>query len=110
MTDEAQPADKQRKVSVPSTVHRALTAFVKAHHMPTKAVLQPIGQAGVRITLVGADGILGDQVVTDLATAHAAVEAVEGIEAVEEWDRELVSTATPAPGHAKKMAGWVART
>ncbi|SKX55222.1 Uncharacterised protein [Mycobacteroides abscessus subsp. massiliense] len=48
--------------------------------------------------------------VTDLATAHAAVEAVEGIEAVEEWDRELVSTATPAPGHAKKMAGWVART
>ncbi|BAX98021.1 hypothetical protein MSTE_02712 [Mycobacteroides stephanolepidis] len=110
MTDEAQSADKQRKVSVPSTVHRALTAFVKAHHMPTKAVLQPIGQAGVRITLVGADGILGDQVVADLATAHAAVEAVEGIEAVEEWDRELVSTATPAPGHAKKMAGWVART
>ncbi|MFD6199046.1 hypothetical protein [Mycobacteroides salmoniphilum] len=110
MTDEAQPAEKQRKVSVSPSVHRALTAFVKAHHMPTKAVLQPVGQAGVRITLVGADGILGDQVVADLATAHAAVAAVEGIEPVEEWDRELVSTANPAPGHAKKMAGWVART
>ncbi|MGH3955977.1 hypothetical protein [Mycobacteroides salmoniphilum] len=110
MTDEAQPAEKQRKVSVSPSVHRALTAFVKAHHMPTKAVLQPVGQAGVRITLVGADGILGDQVVADLETAHAAVAAVEGIEPVEEWDRELVSTANPAPGHAKKMAGWVART
>lgn len=97
-------------MSVPSTVHRALTAFVKAHHMPTKAVLQPVGEAGVRITLVGADGILGDQVVADLATAHAAVAAVEGIEIAEGWDRELVSTVNPAPGHAKKMAGWVART
>ncbi|OHT88241.1 hypothetical protein [Mycobacteroides saopaulense] len=110
MTDEAQPADQQRKVSAPSSVHRALTAFVKAHHMPTKAVLQTVGQAGVRITLIGADGVLGDQVVDDLATAQAAVAAVEGIEVAPEWDRELVSTANPAPGHAKKMAGWVART
>ncbi|EUA48141.1 hypothetical protein I543_2946 [Mycobacteroides abscessus 21] len=91
-------------------MHRALTAFVKAHHMPTKAVLQPVGETGVRITLVGADGILGDQVVADLATARAAVAAVEGIEVAEGWDRELVSAATPAPGHVKKMAGWVART
>ncbi|AKP58567.1 hypothetical protein [Mycobacteroides abscessus] len=103
MSDEAKP-------TVPSTVHRALTAFVKAHHMPTKAVLQPVGETGVRITLVGADGVLGDQVVADLATARAAVAAVEGIEVAEGWDRELVSTATPAPGHVKKMAGWVART
>ncbi|AMT71374.1 hypothetical protein [Mycobacteroides immunogenum] len=103
MSEDAKP-------TVPSTVHRALTAFVKAHHMPTKAVLQPVGEAGVRITLVGADGILGDQVVADLETAHAAVAAVEGIEVAEGWDRELVSTANPAPGHAKKMAGWVART
>lgn len=78
--------------------------------MPTKAVLEPLGQAGVRITLVGADGVLGDQVVADMATARAAVAAVEGIEAVDEWDRDLVSAANPAPGHWKKMAGWVART
>lgn len=100
----------QAKPSVPHTVHSALTEFVKAHHMPTKAVLQPVGEAGVRITLVGADGILGDQVVADMATARAAVANVEGIEPVDEWTRELVSAAKPAPGHVKKMAGWVART
>jgi hypothetical protein len=82
--------------------------FVAAHGGSATAVLQPIGRVGVRITLVGSDGILGDRVVGDLATAKAVVEAVPGLSETEHWDRELTSVVTPAPGHWAKMAGWVA--
>ena len=71
------------------------------------AVIQPVGLAGVRITLVGADGILGDQVVEDLATANAVVASFDNV-TVAEWERELTSIVTPKDGHFKKMAGWVA--
>ena len=73
------------------------------------AVLQPIGRVGVRITLVGEDGVLGDRVVDDLATANAVVDSVEGLTATSEWDRALTSIVTPQQGHWKKMAGWVAK-
>ncbi|MCM6776700.1 hypothetical protein NDR87_22550 [Nocardia sp. CDC159] len=91
-----------------SAVITSVRKFVAAHGGSATAVLQPIGRIGVRITLVGADGVLGDRVVDDLATAKAVVEAVEGVTETEHWDRDTSAAANPARGHWAKMAGWVA--
>ncbi len=66
-----------------------------------------MGRAGVRITLVGADGILGDEVVDNVAIANAIVASIDEL-TVSEWDRALTSVVTPRKGHFAKMAGWVA--
>ncbi|MDG3015928.1 hypothetical protein [Speluncibacter jeojiensis] len=95
--------------SAPRKVVASVKEFVSAHGGSARAVLQPIGRAGVRITLVGSDGVLGDEVVADLPTARA-VAAAAGVDVADGWDRELISSATPAPGHARKMAGWVANS
>ncbi|TLF76461.1 hypothetical protein [Nocardia cyriacigeorgica] len=94
---------------VPSSVVDSVKKFVAEHGGSATAVLQPIGRMGVRVTLVGSDGILGDRVVADLATAKALVERVDGLSETDEWDRELTSIVTPRTGHWAKMAGWVAR-
>ncbi len=62
----------------------------------------------MRITVVAEDGVLGDRVVADLPTAYAVVEALPNV-TVSGWEREVASIATPAQGHWKKMAGWVAK-
>ena len=85
----------------------SIESFVGEHGGSAKAVLQPMGRAGVRITLVGDDGVLGDRVAPDLATANAVVASLDSVETAE-WDRELTSAATPRRGHYAKMAGWVA--
>ncbi|NUS42860.1 MAG: hypothetical protein HOQ24_04100 [Mycobacteriaceae bacterium] len=95
--------------SVPRSLTDSVGSFVAAHGGSATAVLQPVGAAGVRVTLVGADGVLGDRVVADMAVAKALVATVEGLTGTEEWSRELVSAATPERGHWAKMAGWVAR-
>ena len=51
---------------LPKSTVNAITKFVAEHGGTASAVIQPVGLAGVRITLVGADGILGDQVVERL--------------------------------------------
>ena len=95
-------------VSIPRDVVSSIEKFVSREGGSAKAVLQPIGAAGVRITLVGEQGgILGDRVVADLATATAVVEAVAGVE-IAEWDRDLTSSTNVEPAHYRKMAGWVA--
>ncbi|HLS78941.1 MAG TPA: hypothetical protein VK083_19355 [Nocardia sp.] len=104
MSVETAPA----RVEVPSSVVNSVKGFVAAHGGSATAVLQPIGRVGVRVTLVGADGVLGDRVVADLPTAHKLVEIVDGLTASEEWERELTSVVTPRKGHWAKMAGWVA--
>ncbi|KNA93214.1 MULTISPECIES: hypothetical protein [Gordonia] len=97
-------------VKAPAEVVASIKKFVAGEGGAAKAVLQPIGTAGVRITLVGeSDGYLGDRVVDDIATAHAVVDAVPGLE-IGEWDRELTSKATVSPEHYRKMAGWVAHS
>lgn len=94
--------------TAPADVVSAVRRFVAAEGGSAKAVIQPIGAAGVRLTLVGADGgLLGDRVVDSVATAQAVVDAVEGLETAE-WDRDLTSTANVRPSHWRKMAGWVA--
>lgn len=95
-------------VRAPKAIVDSVRTFVSAHGGSAEAVLQPVGRRGVRITLVGADGVLGDRMVADTATAQAVVEAVDGLTAAEGWERELVSRTTPAAGHWAKMAGWVA--
>lgn len=111
-TPDTQAADTEvagpRPVTAPTSVVRSIEKFVAAEGGSAKAVVQPIGAAGVRITLVGGDGgILGDRVVADTATAHAVVDAVTGLEEAE-WDRELTSETTVSPAHYRAMAGWVA--
>ena len=93
--------------TAPADVVASIRKFISAEGGSAKAVIQPIGAAGVRITLVGENGILGDRVVDSVATANAAVAAVEGLETAE-WDRELTSSANVRPSHWRKMAGWVA--
>lgn len=91
----------------PAKLVESISSFVSAHGGSATVVLQPMGRAGVRMTLVGADGILGDRVAADLATAHHVVDALDTLE-IGEWDRELTSRVTPRKGHFQQMAGWVA--
>jgi hypothetical protein len=104
--DEASGTSTQ--VEVPAGALSAVKAFIAEHGGTGNVVIQPIGRAGTRVTLVGADGVLGDQVVASNEIAHALVEAAGNL-TESEWDRELVSAVNPAPGHYEKMAGWVAR-
>ncbi|KAA0023565.1 hypothetical protein [Antrihabitans cavernicola] len=110
MTTDAQSTDdvKAPAVKLPSGVVKSLTKFLSDHGESASAVLQPVGRMGVRITLVGADGVLGDEMVKDLDTARAVVDHFSAI-TVSEWTRELTSVVTPRAGHVKKMAGWVAQ-
>ena len=96
-------------VTAPADVVSAVRRFVAAEGGSAKAFCQrAVGDAGVRITLVGgSNGLLGDRVVRDMATAEAVIDAVDGLEKAE-WDRDLTSSATVAPSHWRKMAGWVA--
>ncbi|RJO68293.1 hypothetical protein D5S18_33260 [Nocardia panacis] len=104
MSASVAPAPPQ----LPGSVIDSVKGFVAEHGGAATAVLQPIGRAGVRVTLVGSDGILGDRVVVDLAAARRLVEIVDGLTEADEWDRELTSIVTPRRGHWAKMAGWVA--
>ncbi|MGW4093041.1 hypothetical protein [Nocardia sp. NPDC004750] len=87
----------------------SVKGFVADHGPSATAVLQRIGRAGVRVTLVGSDGVLGDRVVPDLETAKELVATIDGLTEADEWDRELTSIVTPRKGHWAKMAGWVAK-
>ncbi|MGB3769847.1 MAG: hypothetical protein WBF79_12675 [Rhodococcus sp. (in: high G+C Gram-positive bacteria)] len=91
----------------PSKLVSSIESFVSDHGGSATAVVQPMGRAGVRITLVGEDGILGDRVAANLPTAYAVIDALDSV-TVGEWDRELTSVVTPRKGHFKQMAGWVA--
>ncbi|UFS97562.1 hypothetical protein [Nocardia huaxiensis] len=104
MSATAAPASVKLSPSVVDSVK----GFVADHGGSATAVLQQIGRIGVRVTLVGADGVLGDRVVDDMESAKALVETVNGLTEADEWDRELISKVTPAKGHWAKMAGWVA--
>ncbi len=87
----------------------SVKGFVADHGGSAVAVLQPLGRLGVRVTLVGADGVLGDRVVADLGTAQELVAMIDGLDEADEWDRELTARVTPRAGHWAAMAGWVAK-
>ncbi|MFD4675891.1 hypothetical protein ACFWNN_39630 [Lentzea sp. NPDC058450] len=88
------------------TTQKRIAEFVKAHGKPdtaVRAVIEPIGRAGARIVLVGADGAMGDVMTKDVESATAAVEAAAGVEAAE-WDRETTAATKIGPAHRRKMA------
>lgn len=88
------------------TIQKRIAEFVKAHGKPdtaVRAVVEPIGRAGARIVLVGADGALGDVMAADVETATKAVEAADGVEQAE-WDRETTAATRIGPAHRRKMA------
>lgn len=95
-------------VTAPAEVVSSIRKYVAREGGSAKAVLQPVGGAGVRITLVGGDdGVLGDRMVDSLAVAKAVVAEVEGLETAE-WDRDLTSRTEITPAHWRKMAGAAA--
>ncbi|MGV8873349.1 MAG: hypothetical protein ACOH2Q_12550 [Rhodococcus sp. (in: high G+C Gram-positive bacteria)] len=109
MATEIDSADSERTElgDVPKSTLAAVKSFLADHGNSAQVVIQPVGRAGTRLTMVGADGVLGDQVVPSNAVARAIVDGLDELTEAE-WDRELVSSVNPAPGHYEKMAGWVA--
>lgn len=105
MSAHAAPAP----VKLSGSLVESVKGFVTDHGGAATAILQPIGRVGIRVTLVGADGILGDRVVDDLATAKELIATVDGLTEADEWDRELTSVVTPVRSHWARMAGWVAK-
>ncbi len=88
------------------TAQKRIAEFVKAHGKPgtaVRAVVEPVGRAGARIVLVGADGAMGDVITKDVESATKAVEAADGVEQAE-WDRETTAAAKIDPAHRRKMA------
>lgn len=100
-TDTSNPA-------VPAAALRSATEFVAAHGESARAVVENVGQAGARVVLVGADGLLGDVMVADVATGEALVAAVADLE-LGEWDRETTASVKIGAAHRHKMAGPAGR-
>ncbi|MBM7775259.1 hypothetical protein JOD54_005463 [Actinokineospora baliensis] len=88
---------------VPAAALRSAASFVAAHGQPSRAVVEPIGRAGARVVLVGADGAMGDVVVSSTSVGEALVDQVEGLE-LSEWDRDTVTATRIGPEHRAKMA------
>lgn len=88
------------------TTQKRIAEFVKVHGKPgtaVRAVVEPIGRAGARIVLVGADGAMGDVMAKDVEAATEAVEAVDNVEQAE-WDRETTAATKIGYAHRRKMA------
>ncbi|NLD86512.1 MAG: hypothetical protein GX636_11460 [Actinomycetales bacterium] len=88
----------------PKRASKFVTKFLARHGGSADVVLQPVGRRGVRVTLVGADGTLGDTMVDTLAQAEAVRDGIAGVTG-SDWDRELVSRVDVPAGHWKRMAG-----
>lgn len=75
--------------------------FVRKHG-PSKAVVEPIGQAGARVVMVGEDGAMGDVLVADAPAAEALIDQVDGLSA-STWDAETVNATKIGAAHRKLM-------
>lgn len=95
--------------AVPAAALRSAKEFVAAHGESARAVVENLGQAGARVVLVGADGLLGDVMVADVATGAALVGELPDTE-LGEWDRETTAALKIGPAHRRKMAGPRARS
>ena len=88
----------------PAKVAKFVQKFLAEHGGAADVVLQPVGRSGVRVTLVGADGVLGDTMVDTLSQAEAVRDGIDGLTG-SDWTRELVSKTDVPAGHWKRMAG-----
>ena len=81
-----------------------MTKFLSRHGGSADVVLQPTGRRGVRMTFVGADGVMDDLMVDSLSQAEAVRDGIEGLTG-SDWTRELISRTDVPAGHWKRMAG-----
>lgn len=103
MSEEDVPQGPVKNPSRTRAAVAAVDAFVEAHGGAASAVVQGVSVDQVRITLVGADGNLGDVLVR---TAEVAAEVVEASRAAAaEWDRELSGSVTLTRANRMGMAG-----
>ena len=82
---------------------KAARDFVRKHG-PSKAVVQEIGQMGVRVVLVGGDGAMGDVLVDSRAAAEGMIASVDGLDAAT-WDAGTVNATKIGTAHRQRMAG-----
>lgn len=94
-TEETAPAPTRSQL-------KAARAFVAAHGKPSRAVVEPIGRIGSRVVLVGADGAMGDVIVSSVEAGKALIEAIEELESAE-WDTETVGATVIGPRHRRRM-------
>lgn len=99
---------EKAKQGPPAKAVSAAEAFVRAHGGSARAVVENIGQAGVRVVLVGEDGMLGDVMVPDVETGQELAEAVDGL-TPSDWDTDTVAALQIGSEHRRKMAGPRAR-
>ncbi|WP_235027400.1 hypothetical protein, partial [Dietzia psychralcaliphila] len=88
----------------PPAAVKFVKRFLARHGGEANLVLQPTGRTGVRLTFVGADGVMDDYMVDTLAEAEAVRDSVPGLTG-SDWTRELVSNTDVPAGHWKRMAG-----
>lgn len=94
--------DTTSSVTAPTSAVAAVDRFVAAHGGAASAVVQGVTRDQVRITLVGADGNLGDVLVRDAETAAAVVEASRATST--QWDRELSGSVRLTRANRLRMA------
>lgn len=99
-----------------STAAPRARTFVQAHGDTARCVIENLGQAGVRLVLIGADGALGDIVLpVPATTAEEAAKTladlreelpklVNGLE-IADWDRETTDALRIGSTHRRRMAG-----
>jgi hypothetical protein len=95
--------DTAASPAAPKAAVAALRSFVAAHGGSADAVVAHLGRRGARVSLVGADGVWGDQVLADVATATAAC-AAAGVPVADSWGREL-SEAVRTSGYEWGLMG-----
>jgi hypothetical protein len=96
--------DNAAAPAAPAALVSTLRSFASAHGGSATAVVEYVGRGRVRIVLVGADGIWGDEVVDSVETAKAAAEAA-GLTVADSWGRELTAAVKTEPEHRLRMAG-----
>jgi hypothetical protein len=88
----------------PAALVSALKSFAAAHGGGGTAVVEYVGRDRVRVVVVGADGVWGDEVVPSVETGKAAAEAA-GLTVKDAWDRELTAAVRTTQEDRLRMAG-----
>ncbi|MBB1253979.1 hypothetical protein [Streptomyces alkaliterrae] len=100
-TERARNTRSERKAA---RLAKQITAFARSHGGSAEGQIAYLGQRGVRIVLVGANGEWGDLVAESHDIATAAVERA-GITLHEEFDGEFAARVRTGPYEWSRMAG-----
>jgi hypothetical protein len=88
----------------PAALVSTLKSFAAAHGGSATAVIEYVGRERVRVVVVGADGVWGDEVVPSVEIGKAAAEAA-GLTVKDAWDRELTAAVKTTDKDRLRMAG-----